>query len=133
MAKAQLKLTTVNLTQRARHTGGPDEVDKLELAFTNLEDQARRAVLARREAVAAEAKRQLMAVQFLLQASGMSELVAVEDNWMLPRRNADGEIVIDNPMTRRDVLAAAKAHHKQLAHEVDANELDMFDDGETPE
>jgi hypothetical protein len=134
MGKPQLKLTTVNLTQKARNVGGDDEVNRLELAFSNLEDQTRKSVRIQREAVSEEARRQFLAVQFLLQASQLSEMVSMENNWMLPRRNSEGEIVIDNPMTRRDVLAQVKAHHKQIANEVDVNELDMFNDGEeTPE
>ena len=141
--RRSIRITKVNLTDLVRQQGG--EADALDNAFLELQtsltistekDRAAAeaestAAVVRAEANIAQSQTATSFLKFLRLASGYSNLVATERNWMPPFRDKDGNICIENPFTLRDQRAAAHAMHNQLAKQAgndEGGEPDIFED-----
>ena len=138
--RRSIRITKVNLTHLIAEQGG--EADALENAFLELQtsltistekdrdaaEAESTAAVVRAEANIAQAKTAGSFLRFLRLASGCSNLVATERNWMPPFRDKDGNICIENPFTLRDQRAAAHAMHNQLAKQAGSGEDGGGDD-----
>jgi len=143
--RRSIRITKVNLTNLIKEQNC--ETDGLETAFLELQtsltistekDRAAAeaeatAAMVRSEADIAQAQSAGSFLRFLRLASGYSNMVATERNWMPPFRDKDGNICIENPFTLRDQRAAAHAMHNQLAKQASGEdsggEMDIFEEG----
>lgn len=116
--------------------------EKLEKRFIEFETLKRFNVEAQRSALRAQsnymkaaAEVQIAQLDFLIEASEAFELISTEPIWMIRRRGADGEVVLECLLTERDMQRMAHAQTKQMKDQIkeitgtEGDEEDEDDDG----
>jgi hypothetical protein len=116
--------------------------EKLERRFIDFETLKRMNVEAQRSALRAQANAmktaaevQLAQLDFLIEAAEAFELISTEPVWMIRRRGADGEVVLECLLTERDMQRMAHAQSKQMKDQIkeitgtEDDEQDDNDDG----